>query len=407
VTTLLSEQLRRKDRVDHWPRRLSFVIGVLFLISSTKSFSETNADPGQSNFRAQVTGCGRLASDGVFEEITPPDVKIGIGTKRPDGQVRGGTFAVAVDPVNHGTVYVGTLFQKVWKSTDCGTNWKAIATGPNATIVNSGMNWMLTIDPVDTNIIYTNSGYGANGLFKSTDGGVSWSDLWSLRSQPSLGKSFTYNFVNVISIDPENHQHILLTFHEQCLPPHSATCIAETHDGGATWRLIDGDRSWNGNEGQVIFFLNNSATWLWGSQSNGFWRSENSGYSWERIQGMTTSHLQGSQLFRSADGTFFVAGAQGIWTSPDGRTSSWRLIPDTGPIVGGLVGDGKTLFASTCFFPNFCSPRYLRSSKTNGQNWNAFASPKMSQGGTLGYDRTYGLLYSSNLDAGLWRVVIR
>ena len=31
----------------------------------------------------------------------------------------------------------------------------------------------------------------------------------------------------------------------------------------------------------------------------------------------------------------------------------------------------------------------------------------MSQGGTLAYDKTYGLLYSSNLNAGMRRVVAR
>jgi hypothetical protein len=31
----------------------------------------------------------------------------------------------------------------------------------------------------------------------------------------------------------------------------------------------------------------------------------------------------------------------------------------------------------------------------------------MSQGGTFGYDKAHRLLYSSNLDAGMWRVVVR
>ena len=35
---------------------------------------------------------------------------------------------MAVDPVNLGTVYAGTLFQGVWKRTDCGATWKVIAT---------------------------------------------------------------------------------------------------------------------------------------------------------------------------------------------------------------------------------------------------------------------------------------
>jgi len=355
----------------------------------------------------KVNACDGLAAPGVFEEITPPKVKAGIGAKTPDGQTNGGTFAMAVDPVNLGTVYAGTLFQGLWKSTDCGANWTEIPTGTNGTDVNRGMNWTLMMDPTDPNVLYTNSGYGSNGLFKTMDGGVNWTDVWSQKSQPDLAKAFTYNFANVVAIDPGNHLHVLLTFHEPCLAPHPATCIAESVTGGATWKIIDGDPSWSGNEGQVIFFLDKSSNWLWGSQTNGFWRSGDSGQSWTAIPKMTTSHLQSSQLLRTQSGAFFVAAADGIWTSPDGLATDWKLVADTGPIVGGLVSDGTTMYGSTCYFANFCNPRYLRSPETDGQTWTAFKSPTLSQGGNLGYDKAHHLLYSSNLDAGLWRVVVQ
>jgi hypothetical protein len=181
-----------------------------------------------------------LGAAGVFQEITPPEVKAGIGQKATSNQTKGGPFAMAVDPVNLGTVYAGTLFQSVWKSTDCGATWRKIAIGTNAAEVNSGMNWTFGIDLQDPNVVYTNSGYDSNGLFKSTDGDVNWTDIWSRKSEPVLGKAFTYNFANVIAIDPADQQHILLTFHESCLAPHPATCIDETMDAGATWRIIDG-----------------------------------------------------------------------------------------------------------------------------------------------------------------------
>jgi len=356
----------------------------------------------------KVADCSRLAAPGVFEDITPAEVRTTIGGKTSDGQTKGGPFAMAVDPVNQGTVYSGTLFQGVWKTTDCGATWTRIATGLNADDVNRGMNWTFAVDPVEPETVYTNSGYGSNGLFKSTDGGVNWTDVWSIRSQPELGKAFQYNFANVIAIDPADHRHILLTFHEMCLPPHATTCIVESRDAGATWEIHDGKSGWNGGEGQVIFFLDGSTTWLWGSQTNGFWRTPDSGKTWEEIPGMTTSHLQGSQLLRTRDGTFFVAGADGIWRSPDGKASTWQLVAGTGPIVGGLVSDGTNLYASTCYFGDFCDqPRYLTSPESDGRVWTALPNvPKLSQGGNLGYDPAHKLLYSSNLAAGLWRVVV-
>ena len=369
--------------------------------------SSTGGTSTAATMPVKVNDCGGLAAPGVFEEITPAEVKAGIGSKMSDGQTRGGPFAMAVDPVNQGTLYSGTLFQGVWKSTDCGATWSKLEGGTNAADVNRGMNWTLAVDPADPETVYTNSGYGSNGLFKSTDGGVNWTDIWSGQSQPELGKAFMYNFANVVALDPQDHRHILLTFHEACLPPHASTCIVESQDGGANWAIHDGKAGWNGGEGQVIFFLDNSTTWLWGSQSNGFWRTADSGATWEEIPKMTTSHLQGSQLLRTQAGAFFVAGADGIWKSPDGRAATWELVPDTGPIVGGMISDGRNLYASTCYFGGFCdTARYLPSPETDGTTWTSMPVPKLSMGGNLGYDAGHKLLFSSNLDAGLWRVVL-
>jgi hypothetical protein len=351
-----------------------------------------------------VNDCTGLAAEGVFEDITPPEVKAGFGT----GKDGGGAFAIAVDPVNQGTVYVGTVFQKVWKSTDCGANWTHISTGRNGGLVDSGMNWTFAVDPEDPEVVYTNSGYGSNGLFKSVNGGVDWDPVWPPPSQPELAKAFVYNFANVIALDPSDHLHVLLTFHEACQAPHPATCIAESMNGGSTWRLIDGQPGWNGNEGQVVFFLDNSKSWLWGSSSNGFWRTGDGGVGWQAIAGMTTSHRQGSQLLRTTAGVFFVAGADGIWRSPDGSASTWKLVPDTGPIVGGLVTNGSAMFGCTCYSEKFCdAARYLRSAESDGLKWMALPSPRLNDGGTMGYDRGHNLLFSSNFKQGVWRVVAR
>jgi hypothetical protein len=354
----------------------------------------------------RVNDCNGLAAEGVFEEITPPEVTAGLATTDEGG---GGTFAMAVDQINQGTLYVGTRTLGVWKSTDCGSTWKHITTGRNGKEVDRGMNWTFMIDPIDPEVVYTNSGYGSNDLYKSVNGGVDWDVIWPPPGQPELAKAFVYNFANVIAIDPSNHQHILLTFHEACLAPHQSTCIAETFDGGTSWTLLDGRPGWDGREGQVIFFLENSRTWLWGSQSNGFWRSGDSGTSWEEIPGMTTSHLQSSQMIRAGNGMWYVAAADGIWRSPDGLASNWKLIPGTGPIIGGLQTNGTNMFASTCYFPNFCpAPRYLRSAESDGLTWTALPnSPKLNMGGTMGYDKAHNILYTSNLRAGLWRVVAR
>jgi photosystem II stability/assembly factor-like uncharacterized protein len=353
---------------------------------------------------AKVGNCAGLGAEGVFEDITPPDVQANTNITANAG----GSFAMAVDPANPGTVYIGTRHSKLWKTTDCGATWTAIATGRNGADINRGMNWTLAIDPTDTNIVYTNSGYGSNGLYKSRNGGVDWEVIWPPPRQPQLARAFTYNFVNLVVLDPANRLHFLLTFHESCLPPHPAICIAETSDGGSTWRLIDGKPEWKGSEGQLIYFLENSQTWLWGSESNGFWRSDDSGANWEVIPGMVASHLQGSQLHRRKDGTFFLAASNGIWHSPDGKASNWKLVPNTSPLVGGLVSTGTTMYASTCYFPHFCKKaQYLSSPEDNGQTWTELPSPELNMGGIMAYEKAHRLIYSANMLGGVWRVVVR
>jgi hypothetical protein len=376
------------------------------LCLSATPFVATAIPAAASAPTSQWGDCNNLGPAGVFQEITPPVVKAGFG--QATVQDGGGTFALAVDPVNTGTLYLGTLWQGAWKSTDCGATWSKVS-GRNAADVNRGMNWTMAVDPQNPQTVYTNSGYGTNSLYKSVNGGKDWSVIWP-PSNRKLSSAFTYNFANVIALDPGNPAHILLTFHEPCLAPHPATCIAETFDKGETWKLIDGRPEWIGNEGQVIFFLNDSNTWLWGSSSNGFWRTADSGASWQAILGMTTSHTQGSQVVRTKSGVFYVSGADGIWTSPDGLVANWKLIPNTGPINGGLVSNGTTMFASTCYFANYCKPadvRFLSSPELDGKTWTRLSSPPMGMGGTMAYDLGHDLLYSSDMRAGLWRVVAK
>jgi hypothetical protein len=349
----------------------------------------------------KVGACDGLGAVGEFQDITPAAVRAAVSGGKQ------GTFAFAADPVNQGTVYLGTFMLGVWKSTDCGATWTHISTGRSGAAVDSGMNWTFKIDPQDPNVVYTNSGYGANGLFKSANGGVDWDVVWPPPGQPDLAKAFTYNFANVLALDPADHQHILLTFHETCLAPHNATCIAESFDAGSSWKLNDGLASWSGNEGQIIFFLNGSKEWLWGSQSNGFWSTTDGGTTWDSIGGASPSHLQSSGMIRTASGAFMVAASEGVFRSPDGKSSTWSLVPNTGPIAGGLVFDGTSAYVSTCYFGGFCNngAPYLKSTD-DGKTWSVMPSPKQDMGGSMDYDSGHSLMYSSNLSA-FWRVRVK
>src|SRR5258706_7581288 len=143
--------------------------------------ASTNDDAALAPDQAtpQVVGaCDSLAPVGTWQEITPPAVKAGLANKMPsDGN---GTFAFAVDPINSGTLYVGTVYQKMWKSTDCGSTWAPLGTGRHASSWDHAMNWTFAVDPKDAQVVYTNSGYGTmgSGLLKSVNAGVDWDIVW-------------------------------------------------------------------------------------------------------------------------------------------------------------------------------------------------------------------------------------
>jgi hypothetical protein len=356
-------------------------------------------DRGDLRAPPVVGTCSALAAPGVWEPITPAPVLAGFNG------ADSGLFAFAVDPVNLGTVYLGTVREGLWKTTDCGSTWSDI--GKSTPGLDEGLNWTLAVDPVDPRVVYTNSGYGkdTNALFKSTNAGVDWSPIWP-PSDPALSSIVQYNFANVVAMDPADHQHLLLTFHATCNAPYNQTCIAETHDAGATWRLINGEASWVGTEGQIVYFLDDAQTWLWGSQSNGLWRTADGGQSWSAVPDNTAlAHLQGAQLHRTKDGVYYLAAANGVLRSPDGI--SWTTVDGTGPLAGGLVSDGTTMYLSTFYGREGSDLHpYFSTAESDGIHWAPMTSPGMTEGGTLGYDPAHRLLYSSNLHGGFWRVVL-
>ena len=340
------------------------------------------------------SSCDGLPAKGTWEDVTPPGVDestFGVGT-------------VVVDPNKTATVYLGTSKSGLFKSLDCGAHWVHVDTGTLGADLDKGSVGPL-LDPVDSNVLYTGSLYGTNGLFKSTNGGVDWTQILNgdVRKDAPYG-----GFVGHIDMDPTDHLHLLVAWHAECATPHTKSCYGETKDGGASWAMRDGRPEWIGGEGAALQFLT-STTWLFSSSSNGMWRSTDSGLTWNQIPDAAVAHGSG-QLFRSAKGAYFLGSANGVLYSADGAT--WSLVPGSGRLIQGVVGDDETVWASEAFPynpPDRPTPflPYHQASQSAPTTWTTLDSPKMTSGGaTLAFDRDHRILYSANYWEGLRRVVV-
>ena len=117
----------------------------------------------------------------ALTKFTPVDFKSDLG-----GDSAGGNTAVkvwgpklAVDPTDPTIVYVGTGNNGLWKTTDGGSTWSRLANIPTATSrggVYPGYSGVV-VSPVNHLIVYAYS-YG-NGVYKSADGGLHWTRVTS------------------------------------------------------------------------------------------------------------------------------------------------------------------------------------------------------------------------------------
>jgi len=123
--------------------------------------------------------------------------------------------SVAVDPLHPQTVYLGTLFDGIYKSTDGGASWAPAGAGA------TGFVRLIAIDPTNTTTLYAGTDAG---LYKSTDGAITWNPT-GLVAEPTEA-FYIYNVV----LNPAAPATV-----------YAATTrgVVKTIDGGSTWAAMN------------------------------------------------------------------------------------------------------------------------------------------------------------------------
>lgn len=342
--------------------------------------------------RACPSGIGAV---GVWEEVTPPQIQIVSSSL--------GMNAVAVDPLDPATVYAsgghnaccGAGSDGIYKSTDCGATWTKVNTGMNGSVLEQGWQWYkgIVINPKDSATMYVMSGYGAEGLWKSTNGGVDWTQLFTEATK--IPATVGYNFTQDLSMDPADPNHLVVSFHADCSGEYAPMCMADSTDGGSTWRIFKGPPSLPGwQEGAGVLVLGKTS-FLYSSFTGVFYTGDN-GATWSKAAASGAF-----QLYKSPTGTMYLGGGNSVISSTDGQT--WKVLPNS-PGITAIIGDGKTLFAS--FTNNTTGKPIYTADEANPTTWTNVDTPTIRQGTSwFAYDSQHHILYSASMNGGLWRTV--
>jgi len=342
------------------------------------------------------------ANVGVWEDISPPEFRTPSTME---------TLTVAVDPVHPNVVYAtagnvtngGHQGTGVMKSVDCGKSWTKISTGRNASHFDGGDLWAIEIDWSDPNVMYVTNGYGTEpSVYKSTNGGVDWDDVFA----PDGAVVHTVGpplFTQDVAMDPADSRHLVVSFHENCTGNYAPSCLAETKDAGATWRLFKAPTS--GWQESANFTILGTMSFLLASPSGVFFTSD-AGQSWTKVINDAAYGSYDHGAYLGPNGTLYMGAGSGVYASdPHAGTgpigSAWTKMANS-PHGNAIVSDGVHLFVGDGIYQG---ANVYRAPLSDLTTWTKMPFAGTRSATRFEYDPTRHVIYSANWGAGLWRLV--
>ncbi len=254
--------------------------------------------------------------------------------------------SLAFDPVTPSTVYAGVSGGGVFKSTDGGSSWSPRPLAPEQLVV-----YEVVVDPLTPTTLYAVTLFG--GIVKSTDGGATWSP----RNNGLPG-----SYMTDLVIDPVTPSTLYAG--------HAYMGVYKSTDGGTSWDLVYGGLSGEGSASPEALVVDPSqpSTVYLGDSWDGVLKSTDGGATWTQLDGYRVNEVLALALDPAHPETLYVGGGSGqVAKSTDGG-ASWIPLPQFlwGDILALAVDptDGQVVYAGL-------SPGGLWKSEDGGASWTA------------------------------------
>jgi len=243
-----------------------------------------------------VAGLSALLTVVPVTVVPAPPAGAGVNTWTSARLYGGTVYGLAASPANPSIVLAGTGGAGVFRSTDGGVSWHRSSSGmPHDTIV-----FTFAFAPSAPGTVF--AGTYRSGVYRSTDAGQSW-----VRITSSIDTASFY----YIAVDPSNAARLFIG---------SASDVWRSTDGGARWTLltwpstdhIAGALAIAPSDPQVVYVVGTSML-----------RSADGGTTWTDMAPVTEA---ASVWVDPGDAnTLLVGGLDGVYRSTDGG-ASWQPV---------------------------------------------------------------------------------
>jgi photosystem II stability/assembly factor-like uncharacterized protein len=255
------------------------------------------------------------------------------------GPFRGGRVLAVTGVVSQpNTYYMGAVAGGVWKTTDGGITWDPLFDKQSVSSIGA-----IAVSDSDPNVVYAGTGEACirgnisfgDGVYRSNDGGKTWTNI-GLKDSRHIG---------AVIVHPTNPDTVFVAALGHAYGPNTERGIFRTRDGGKTWeKVLYLDDRTGGID--VVFDPHNphvlfAAMWEgyrtpWtlnsGGAKDGLFRSNDDGTTWKRVEGHGMPEGPLGRIGVSVSGedsnvvyALIEAKKGGLYRSDDGG-ENWALI---------------------------------------------------------------------------------